>query len=193
MQLVLIHQGGQHHTSRQESHHSPPGCRGGAIILKETNYIVIVCDMKHLGDEPESLGEDGEFVGKRFEARFHLPSDVDTTEESVIQCRIKSNEIGNKIFLLNSRNIEEVLMPHPENKDEWLQDIAVIPGGYLAPGENVIDIGYTDERYDDFLVDNIVLWYKITDRLRGNTRCQDLDSLDHLAEIDGIDIEKDVP
>lgn len=149
--------------------------------------------MKHMGDEPESLGERGDFVGKRFEARFHLPGDVDITEESIIQCRIKSNEIDNKRFLINSRTIDEILLPHPENKDEWLQDIAVIPGGFLIPGENVIDIGYSDERYDDFLVDNIVLWYKMIQMKGGQAKYHDLDSLDHLAEIDGLDVEKDEP
>jgi hypothetical protein len=40
-------------------------------------------------------------------------------------------------------------------------DIAVVPKGWLKPGENIIHIGYADDRYDDFIVDNIVLWFKI--------------------------------
>lgn len=41
-----------------------------------------------------------------------------------------------------------------------MMDISVVPKEWLKPGENSIHIGYADGRYDDFIVDNIVLWYK---------------------------------
>lgn len=166
---------------------------GGSVILKETEYIIIMCDIKHLGDESKSLGGEGNFVGNLFESRFDLPDNVDIEEEAVIQCRVKSNEIDNKKFSINCHNLEDILMPHPEYKDEWLQDIAVIPRGFLTPGENIIDIGYVDNRFDDFLVDNIVMWYKLRSGTMGPSNTKDIDSLDHLAELNGIDIEKDEP
>ena len=169
------------------------GYKGGGIILNETEYIVIMCDIKHLGDEPKSLGGEGNFVGKVFEARFDLPDNVDIEEKAVIQCRVKSNEIDNKRFLVNFHKLEDILMPHPEYKDEWLQDIAVVPRGFLTPGENIIDIGYTDNRYDDFLVDNIVMWYKRRSGTLDTSNIKNIDSLDHLAELNSIDVEKDEP
>jgi hypothetical protein len=119
-----------------------------------------MADMKHLGDQPQSIGGEGTFVGPLYEAKFELPENVDIEEEGVIQCRTKHNEVKNKRFFLNFHVLEEVLEPHPDNKEEWMMDIAIVPKGWLTPGENTLHIGYADERYDDFIVDNIVLWYK---------------------------------
>jgi len=117
-------------------------------------------EMKHLGDQPMSIGGEGKFVGPLYEAKFDLPNNVNNEEEAIIQCRTKHNELNNKRFFLNYEILEEILEPHPKNKNEWMMDIAIVPKGFLKPGENTIYIGYADERYDDFIVDNIVLWYK---------------------------------
>ena len=119
-----------------------------------------MAEMKHLGDQPQSIGGEGTFVGPLYEAKFELPDNVDIHQEGIIQCRTKHNEIKNKRFFLNLHVLEEVLEPHPQNKEEWMMDIAIVPKEWLTPGENIIYIGYADERYDDFIVDNIVLWYK---------------------------------
>jgi len=116
--------------------------------------------MKHLGDQPQSIGGAGKFVGPLFEATFDLPEDVDAKEQAVIQCRTKHNQLNNKRFFLNMRKLDNILEPHPKNKDEWMLDIAIVPENWLKSGENIIYIGYADDRYDDFIVDNIVLWYK---------------------------------
>lgn len=154
--------------------------------MSDTEYLVILGKVKHLGDEPQCLGGEGTFVGSLFEARFDLPDNVDIGEEAVIQCRIKHNEIDNKRFLLNFHPIDEVLEPHPENKDEWLQDIAVISKGILTPGENVLCIGYADERIDDFMVDNVVLWYKTKQEVDPDKRAKDVDALEHLSGVDKL-------
>jgi hypothetical protein len=116
--------------------------------------------MMHIGEEPKSIKGEGNFVGPLWEMTFDLPEDLDTEETAVIQCRTKHNEIDNKRFFLNYKPLEDILEPHQKNKNEWMLDIAVVPKGMLRAGENIIYIGYADERFDDFIVDNIVLWYK---------------------------------
>jgi len=64
------------------------------------------------------------------------------------------------MFYLNFQPLPDILEPHPKNKNEWMMDIAIVRKGMLKPGENNIHIGYADERFDDFVVDNLVLWYK---------------------------------
>ena len=135
--------------------------RGGDIIPGETQFKVIVGGMKHLGDQPSSIKGAGKFVGPLFEATFDLPDNVDHKEQAIVQCRTKHNQLNNKNFFLNTRKLNNILEPHPQNKNEWMMDIAVVPKGWLKPGENIIHIGYADDRYDDFIVDNIVLWFKI--------------------------------
>ena len=62
-------------------------------------------------------------------------------------------------------------------------DLAIVPKGWLRPGDNNIHIGYADERYDDFIVDNLVLWYKIRSKGGVARKAGDVDSLDHLSEL----------
>ena len=99
-------------------------------------------------------------MGPLFFAKFDLPSNTDPEELAVIICRTKDNQLNNKMFFLNYKPLPDILEPHPNNKNEWMMDIAIVPQGWLKPGENNIHIGYADERYDDFVVDNLVLWFR---------------------------------
>jgi hypothetical protein len=76
-------------------------------------------------------------------------------------------------------------------------DIAIVPKGWLKPGENNIHIGYADERYDDFIVDNLVLWYKIKRTVsepvesdHDHTEKKEIDSLEDLSSLD-VNVYKD--
>lgn len=125
----------------------------------QTHFIVIEAGMKHLGDQPTSIGG-GTFVGDLYYAKFNLPDNVEPNELSVIQCRTRHNQKSNKRFFINIQQLGNILEPHPNNKDEWMMDISVVPKDFLKPGENSVHIGYGNADYDDFIVDNIVLWYK---------------------------------
>ncbi len=70
-------------------------------------------------------------------------------------------------------------------------DIAIVPKGWLKHGENNIHIGYADESYDDFIVDNLVLWYKIKrtepepkESGPDHGEKKDIDSLEDLSSLD---------
>jgi hypothetical protein len=146
---------------------------GSENISGETKYKVIVAEIRHLGDQPTAIGEAGIFIGPYFHAKFNLPQNLDAEELAVFQCRTKDNQLNNKMFFLNHKPLPDILEPHPANKREWMMDIAIVPKGWLKVGENNIHVGYSDENYDDFVIDNLVLWYKTqksTNELKAETK-----------------------
>ncbi|UCE36608.1 MAG: hypothetical protein JSW00_13975 [Thermoplasmata archaeon] len=172
---------------------------GGDKIPGETQFKVIIAEIRHLGDQPTSIGEAGLFLGPLFYASFNLPTNLDPQELAVFHCRTKHNQINNKMFFLNHKPLPDILEPHPKNKNEWMMDIAIVPKGWLKPGDNYIHIGYADERYDDFIVDNLVLWFKIketdsdaktTTEPKPKVVGKDIDSLEDLSSLD-VDVLKE--
>jgi hypothetical protein len=170
-----------------------PKWRDGSIP-GETQFKVIIAEIRHLGDQPTSIGEAGIFVGPLFHAKFDLPDNIDHEELAVIQCRTKDNQLNNKMFFLNHKPLPDILEPHPSNKEEWMLDIAIVPKGWLKHGENNIHIGYSDENYDDFVVDNLVLWYKtrpqsaapqeVVHETHEKSDVKDIDALEDLSSMD---------
>jgi hypothetical protein len=137
-------------------------------------------------------------VGPLFHAKFNLPDNLDNEELAVFQCRTKDNQLNNKMFFLNLKPLPDILEPHPANKKEWMMDIAIIPKGWLKAGENSIHIGYSDENYDDFVIDNLVLWYKTKDQVDGPKEKaadvkKDIDSLEDLSALEGKVLKADEP
>jgi len=156
-----------------------------------------------LGDQPTAIGEAGIFVGPLFHAKFNLPENLDVEELAVFQCRTKDNQLNNKMFFLNLKPLPDILEPHPGNKKEWMMDIAIIPKGWLKSGENSIHIGYADENYDDFVIDNLVLWYKTTESTKeekaetekedAKVIKKDIDSLEDLSALETKVLKADEP
>lgn len=130
-------------------------------MVKQSHYEVIEDKIQHLGHK-SNWGR-GTFVGPHYTVTFTLPDNTNPQELAVIQCRTLHIHKPDKMFLLNSKKIYNILEPHPNNPDDWIMDIAVVPQGVLQPGKNSIHISYVDVKakyLDDFFVDNIVLWYK---------------------------------
>jgi hypothetical protein len=162
---------------------------------------VIIAEIRHLGDQPTAIGEAGIFVGPLFHAKFNLPDNLDTEKLAVFQCRTKDNQLNNKMFFLNLKPLPDILEPHPANKKEWMMDIAIIPKGWLKPGENNIHVGYSDENYDDFVIDNLVLWYKTRDSTseskseikeeKDSGTKKDIDSLEDLSALETKILKED--
>lgn len=141
-------------------------------------------------------------MGPLFHAKFNLPENLDPEKLAVFQCRTKDNQLNNKMFFLNLKPLPDILEPHPGNKNEWMMDIAIIPKGWLKPGENSIHIGYSDENYDDFVIDNLVLWYttkELVKESKGETKegskipKKDIDSLDDLSALETKVLREDEP
>jgi hypothetical protein len=115
--------------------------------------------MRHLGESPLSVGGIS-FAGKVYHAVFNLPANLAVDEFGVLQCRTLHNQVDNKRFFINAELIENFLEPHPIIRNEWVLEGTVIPKGWLNPGENSLLIGFADDNVDDFIIDDIVLWYK---------------------------------
>lgn len=127
--------------------------------MLQSHFRVIVPDMRHLGESPLSVGGIS-FAGKVYHAVFNLPANLAVDEFGVLQCRTLHNQVDNKRFFINAELIENFLEPHPIIRNEWVLEGTVIPKGWLNPGENSLLIGFADDNVDDFIIDDIVLWYK---------------------------------
>jgi hypothetical protein len=130
-------------------------------VTLQSHFQVIVPDMRHLGESPLSV-EGIAFAGRIYQAVFNLPQDLAENEYSYLQCRTLHNQVNNKKFFINSQLVENFLEPHPIIRTEWILEGTVIPKGWLKPGENSLIVGFADENVDDFIIDDIVLWYKTT-------------------------------
>ena len=126
-----------------------------------SHFQVIVPDMRHLGESPLSIGGIT-FAGKVYHAAFDLPANLAEDEYGVLQCRTLHDQLGNKKLFINCQLIENFLEPHPIIRNEWILEGTVISKGWLKPGENSLLVGFADENVDDFIIDDIVLWYKTT-------------------------------
>lgn len=123
----------------------------------QSHYLVLESGMTHLGDNPGALP--GNFEGDLYWKLFNLPDNVDPREYAVLQCRTYNNQQDTKHLLLNLKRIGNILETHPNNPDEWMTDIAIVPRDTLKPGLNGVHIGFR-RCGDDFVFDNLVLWYK---------------------------------
>lgn len=127
--------------------------------MHQSHFQVIVPDMRHLGESPLSVGSIT-FAGKVYHAVFELPANLAEEEFGVLQCRTLHNQVNNKRFFVNSHLMENFLEPHPVMRNEWVLEGTVIPKGWLQPGENSVLVGFADDNLDDFIIDDVVVWYK---------------------------------
>jgi hypothetical protein len=124
-----------------------------------THFEIIISDRKHLGSKP-SPRTGVTYVGNLYHVIFRLPENLDQNEPALIQCKTLHNQVGNKRLFINTRWLKNFLEPHPENRKAWIIETSVVPKGWLEPGENSILIGYSDKEYDDYVLSDMVLWYK---------------------------------
>jgi hypothetical protein len=124
-----------------------------------THFLVIINDMIHVGDSP-ALVDGVQSAGVDHTIHFDLPEKFHLQEPTVIQCRTLHNQIPNKVLLINQRPLPNFLDPHPHARREWVVNMRVIPAGWLRSGNNVIHIRYEDKNFDDFIIDDLILWYK---------------------------------
>jgi hypothetical protein len=127
------------------------------MMHTQSHYLVLIPEKIHLGNKPFAGIT---FVGPTYHATFELPDSLVPDEPALVQCRTLHIQIGNKKFLLNGNKVKNFLDPHPGHTHEWFMESMVVPGGSLKQGANNLEIGFTDEKYDDFLLDALVIWYK---------------------------------
>ena len=125
-----------------------------------TDFKVLVPNMIRLGDTPQEI-QGVTYVGHTWQLDFELPSSICIKEHAILQCKTLHNQMNNKRLYVNTRWLRNILEPRSGHRRDWVFESAVVPKGWLEPGENSILIGYSNNRFESFILDDLVLWYKI--------------------------------
>ncbi|PWF82819.1 hypothetical protein [Kocuria rosea] len=125
------------------------------------DYTVIIKASVHFGDEASSLS--GYFVGNSEDFDFDCPG-IDPSQEAVITFQARQVDSAKNVFRIND-NVVYGGLPRTAAQGWSAQTLLVNPGALKARG-NVLHIesrtadGRTDGDIDDFVIDNLVLFYK---------------------------------
>lgn len=130
------------------------------MMRSQSHFLVLIPEKIHLGNKPF---EGVPFVGPSYHAAFELPDDLVMDEPTIVQCRTLHIQIDNKKLLFNGKKVKNFLDSHPRHTHDWFVESTVVPAGCLKPGKNTLEIGFTDSKIDDFLLDALVIWYKTSD------------------------------
>jgi IgA Peptidase M64 len=129
------------------------------------NYTVISRIRQHFGEDPNFLT--GAFVGQRKDFTFDCPG-IDTSKEAVLMFQALHVTHPRNVFLINDETVFGDL-PTTTNVDDeeaWAGQVLLVSANVLRPADNVLHIearttsGGTSGNLDDFVIDNVVLFYK---------------------------------
>jgi IgA Peptidase M64 len=129
---------------------------------KKMNYTVISGIRQHFGDEEDSLP--GVFVGESKDYTFDCLG-VDPTQHAVLMLQTQHVGSGN-IFTINNETVFGGLPRTTDDKEAWSAQVLLIAPNTLHSRDNVLhvesrtDSGGTSGDIDDFVIDNVVLFYK---------------------------------
>lgn len=127
------------------------------------NYTVIARVRAHFGDQPDSLP--GQFVGQRKDWNFDCPG-IDPGQEAVLMFQSLSVHMTSNVFTINGRTVFGDLPTTSPDAGAWTGNVLLVTPGTLEPSGNVLHVesrdesGGTSDGLDDFVIDNIVLFYK---------------------------------
>src|SRR5262245_24960438 len=136
-----------------------------------TNFTVILSERQHFGSDPSAFGdvEPGvPFVGGAKDFIFDCP-DVDAGETAYLM--LQSRDVGHRknVFQVNGADVAGGLPASPA-RNAWNSNILLIETQQpLKPTGNVLHIeartshGEASGDLDDFIVDNVVVVYKVAD------------------------------
>lgn len=127
------------------------------------DFTVITSVRNHFGDESASLP--GVFVGASKEFTFDCPG-IDPNKDAVLTLQALSVDSEKNVFRLNDRVIFGDLPKTTSTAGGWSAQNLLVTPGTLRPRGNVLHVearttsGSTSGNIDDFVIDNIVLFYK---------------------------------
>jgi hypothetical protein len=159
-----------------------------------SDYTVIEAVRHHFGDDPSGgigPGQDpneqelagweaGEpFVGVSHDFQFNCPF-VDTSQMAVLQFNAYGVSYRTNIIRVNDVDVPGGIyfsptFPDPSGEDLgeiplWHIQSLLVPSNVLQDQGNILHIestkGLFTENFDDFIVDNIVIWFKLRERRR---------------------------
>ena len=127
------------------------------------NYTVIAGVRQHFGNEPDFLP--GAFVGQSKDFPFDCPS-IARSEIAVLMFQSLHVSNSRNAFEINGQTIFGDLPTNADDRDAWAGQVLLVSPGVLGPAGNVLhvesrtDSGGTSGDIDDFVIDNVVLFYK---------------------------------
>lgn len=127
------------------------------------DFTVITSVRNHFGDEAGSLP--GVFVGASKDFTFDCPG-VDPGKDAVLTFQALSVDSERNVFRLNDKVVFGDLPKTTSTAGAWSAQTLLITPGTLRPRGNVLHVearatsGSASGNIDDFVIDNIVLFYK---------------------------------
>jgi hypothetical protein len=132
---------------------------------KPMDFTVITSVRNAFGDEQGSLP--GVFVGASKDFTFDCPG-IDPNKDAVLTFQALSVDSEKNVFRMNDRVVFGDLPKTTSTAGGWSAQTALITPGTLKPRGNVLHVearttgGATSGNIDDFVLDNVVLFYKTT-------------------------------
>lgn len=134
-----------------------------------SNYTVIASVRQHFGNEPGAFNdiEPGvPFVGASKEFSFNCPN-VDASEIACLMFQTRDVTVPGNVFRVNRVDVFGGLPVSP-SRDSWNGNIILLePRHHLRATGNILHIearnssGETGGNIDDFIIDNVVIMYKL--------------------------------
>jgi hypothetical protein len=127
------------------------------------NYTVIANVRQHFGNESDFLP--GVFVGQRKDFSFDCPS-VNQSEVAVLMFQSLHVSHARNVFQINGEAVFGDLPTTADDTEAWAGQVLLVSPNVLRRTGNVLhvesrtDSGGTSGDIDDFVVDNVVLFYK---------------------------------
>ena len=130
--------------------------------VEPMDYVVIIRARQHFGDDEDLFP--GVFVGREKDfPPFNCPG-IDPAEEAVLMFQSLNVEFENNILTINGESVIGGIPVSGEN-ELWNANILLIAANKLNPTNNILHIAAgkdEDGVVDDFVIDNMVLFYKRT-------------------------------
>jgi hypothetical protein len=133
-----------------------------------SDFVVIVNVRQHYGNEQGMFGSELTFAGNNKDFSFDCPA-IDPQAPAVLLFQTRDVDNETNFFNVNGRDIPGGI-PRSAARDDWNANVALVGAGWLRETDNVLQIGARDERgsllgnLDDFLIDNVVLFYRTRGR-----------------------------
>jgi hypothetical protein len=154
--------------------HTQPFCAVCELRIRETlepflpigspmNYMVIDPVRQHFGNEPDFLP--GQFVGQQKDFPFDCPS-IDRSQAAVLMFQSLHVSNTRNVFEINGQTVFGDLPTTADDRDAWAGQVLLVSPNVLRATGNVLhvesrtDSGSTSGDIDDFVIDNVVVFYK---------------------------------
>lgn len=140
----------------------------GSKNARQLANTVIIRVRQHFGNERDYLP--GVFAGQSKDFVFDCPG-IDVADEAILTFQARDIDNERNILLINKQAIAGGISITARDKP-WTSQTLLINSGVLKPKDNQLHIesrsgnGTTSGDLDDFVIDNVTVWYPVLERGR---------------------------